>query len=114
MVSNLVQFGLVALGLLAALALFISLQRQFRIQSRKDQARIEDLQQQIEKLKPNSPEPADSTAASPAFRSGINVSKRTQALRLLRRGEDIGHVASALAVPRREIELLIRVQNLGA
>jgi hypothetical protein len=35
-------------------------------------------------------------------------------LRLLRRGEDVAHVAAALCVPRREVELLIHVQELSA
>jgi hypothetical protein len=46
-------------------------------------------------------------------RSGMNVSRRVQALRLLRRGEDLGHIASALGVPRCEVELLVRVHRLA-
>ena len=34
-------------------------------------------------------------------------------MRMLRRGEDVAHVAAALGVPRREVELLIRVQSMG-
>jgi DNA-binding NarL/FixJ family response regulator len=44
----------------------------------------------------------------------MNLSKRLQALRLLRRGEDIGHVAAALGISRREVELLVRVQEFSA
>jgi len=47
-------------------------------------------------------------------RSGMNLNKRIQAGRLLRRGEDVSHVAAALGVQRREIELLMRVQKLSA
>jgi hypothetical protein len=32
---------------------------------------------------------------------------------MLRRGEDVAHVAAALGVPRREVELMIRVQTFG-
>jgi hypothetical protein len=46
-------------------------------------------------------------------RPGMNVSRRVQALRLLRRGEDLGYIASALGVPRCEVELLVRVHRLA-
>jgi hypothetical protein len=46
-------------------------------------------------------------------RAGLNLTKRVHALRMLRRGEDIAHVAAALGVPRKEVELLIRVQTIG-
>lgn len=45
---------------------------------------------------------------------GMNWNKRAQALRLLRRGETIGHVAAAVAVPEKEVELLVRVQRYAA
>jgi hypothetical protein len=41
------------------------------------------------------------------------MSKRVHATRMMRRGEDISHIAAALGVPRREVELLIRVQELS-
>jgi hypothetical protein len=56
-------------------------------------------------------EPFVFAAASP--RSGMNLNRRVQALRLLRRGEDLGHIASALGVPRCEVELLVRVHRLS-
>ncbi len=59
-------------------------------------------------------DPPPPAAPPVALRSGMNLTKRTQVLRLLRRGEDISHVAAALGVPRREIELLVRVQKLSA
>jgi hypothetical protein len=46
--------------------------------------------------------------------SGMNLNRRVQALRLLRRGEDAGYIASALAVPRCEVDLLVRVQRMAA
>ncbi len=47
------------------------------------------------------------------LRAGMNLNNRIHALRMLRRGEDIGHIAAALGVPRKEVELLIRVQAIG-
>jgi hypothetical protein len=47
------------------------------------------------------------------LRAGLNLNKRVHAMRMLRRGEDVGHIAAALGVPRREVELMIRVQSIG-
>jgi hypothetical protein len=47
------------------------------------------------------------------LRAGLNLNKRVHAMRMLRRGEDVSHIAAALGVPRKEVELLIRVQTIG-
>jgi hypothetical protein len=39
----------------------------------------------------------------------MNQTRRVHALRLLRRGEDVAHIAAVLEVPRSEVELLVRV-----
>lgn len=111
-------FALVALGLIAALALFVSLKREFRSHVQKTRTRLDEVRLQLQNVQlQNSqrtmPDPPPATPPV-ALRSGMNLTKRTQALRLLRRGEDISHVAAALGVPRREIELLVRVQKLSA
>jgi len=50
---------------------------------------------------------------SPApARSGLNLSKRTQVLRMHRSGQDSGGIAAALALPRSEVELLIKVHRI--
>lgn len=118
MLSPLLQFAIVALGSVAALALFVSLKREVRAQARKNNAQLDRMREEIERqaqAAAQRPEPEDSPGAAPvALRSGMNMSKRTQALRLLRRGEDVSHVCAALGASRREIELLIRVQKLSA
>ena len=48
-------------------------------------------------------------AAAP---SGLNLSKRTQVLRLDRAGQDSSVIASALGLPRHEVELLIKVHRI--
>ena len=47
-------------------------------------------------------------------RPGMNLNRRVQALRLLRRGENLEHIAAALGVPLCEIELLVRIEQLTA
>ena len=46
-------------------------------------------------------------------RSGLNLSKRSQALQMLRRGETPRDISSALSIPLGEAELLIKVQRIA-
>lgn len=46
-------------------------------------------------------------------RSGLNLSKRTQVLRMARSGQDGAGIATALALPRSEVELLIKVHRMA-
>jgi len=48
------------------------------------------------------------------LRSGLNLSKRTQALRMLARGESPAHITAALSLPESEVQLLVKVQRLVA
>ncbi len=115
MLPNFVLFGLLALGLAAALALFLSLKYEVRMQANIDRARMDAILERLREAESSAPV---ASAVPPApepilLRSGMNLSKRVQALRLLRRGEDVSHVAAALGVSRREVELLLRVQKLS-
>jgi hypothetical protein len=129
MIPPLVELGLLAGGLAAALALFLSVKQEVHAQARKNSARMDMLLQQLHDAQRQSPEkvtqrqsseneapPREETAGLPRvpFCSGMNLNKRVQAERLLRRGEDVNHVAAALGLPRREIELLIHVQKMSA
>jgi hypothetical protein len=62
---------------------------------------LRDLQQH-----PNVPAPAGIPKA------GFNLSKRSQALRLHRRGEAPEKIAAALDLPRQEVELLLKVHRI--
>jgi len=44
--------------------------------------------------------------------SGFNLSRRTQAIRLFRRGEKLEQISAALCLPRTEVELLLKVQQI--
>jgi hypothetical protein len=120
MIPTLIQFGLLALVLLATLALFLSVKHEIFRQARKNGARIQAILERLEEaerrpLAPHTPaEPIVPVPMGTAPRSGMNLNKRVQAMRLLRRGEDIAHIAAALAVPRGEIELLVRVHQVSA
>ena len=43
---------------------------------------------------------------------GLNLSKRSHALRLHRRGEGAEQIATALELPRQEVELLLKVHRI--
>jgi hypothetical protein len=53
-------------------------------------------------------------AAAPvgAPKSGFNLSKRSQALRMHRRGEAPEQIAASLDLPRQEVELLLKVHRI--
>jgi hypothetical protein len=42
----------------------------------------------------------------------MNLSKRSQVLRMHRRGDPPDQIATSLAVPRQEVELLLKVQRI--
>jgi len=46
-------------------------------------------------------------------RSGLNLSKRSQALQMFLRGETPLDISAALSIPRNEFELLVKVQQVG-
>jgi hypothetical protein len=96
--------SLLAIGLAASLTLFFSIQREVRAQAMKNRGESE-----FSRTAPAAPEPV---YISPAPRSGMNISTRVQAMRMVRRNEDVSHIAAALGITRREVELLIRVQRI--
>lgn len=71
---------------------------------------VEDLRNRLEDAERNA-------ASIPAPRNplaGLNQAHRTQALRLMRKGESADKIAATLGVPRGEIDLLIKVQQMLA
>jgi hypothetical protein len=59
-------------------------------------------------------DPAHSPSAPIPIAAGrsMNLNKRTQALRMHRRGEALETIAAALGIPSREVELLVKVQEV--
>ncbi len=78
----------------------------------RSRRRFEELAARLnEATRSRDPEPHFAGALSTP-QSGMNLSKRVQAMRMLRRNEDVSHVAAALGMTRSEVELLIRVQGI--
>lgn len=111
----LLPYLLIAAGLFSTLALFMTLKREIRRHVFRHRARIEEMMIRLNEAERPSPPAADEpvTFVPAPLRAGLNLNKRVHAMRMLRRGEDIAHIAAALGVPRREVELLVRVQSMG-
>jgi hypothetical protein len=122
MIGLLIQDGMLAPGLIASLSLFLALKCEMQREARKCRGALQEIAARLgaatsappSALPPLALPPAETALLALPARSGLNLNRRVQAVRLLRRGEDIGHVCAALGVARGEIELLIRVQRLAA
>jgi hypothetical protein len=44
-------------------------------------------------------------------KSGLNLNKRSQVIRMSRRGDQAAKIASSLSLPQREVELLLKVYS---
>jgi hypothetical protein len=76
---------------------------------------VRDLRDAVEALAAHVHEARQSPAALPEPgmpRAGLNLSKRSQALRMHRRGDGVEQIASALEVPRQEVDLLLKVHRI--
>jgi hypothetical protein len=70
---------------------------------------LESLSVEVRSLRQDSPAGAPDARA---FKPGLNLSKRSQALRMHRRGEPPEQIAAALAVSRQEVELLLKIHRI--
>jgi hypothetical protein len=78
-------------------------------------AAIEVLQQRLESLEAEVREICRQAPAGPGPpppRAGLNLQKRSHALRMHRRGEGSAGIAAALDLPLQEVELLIKVHRI--
>jgi len=69
---------------------------------------LQALATQVQELRNTSPVALEPGTPKP----GLNLSKRSQALRMHRRGESIEQIATSLAVPRQEVDLLVKVHRI--
>jgi len=115
------QLALTAAGMLACLALFIAvkrenceLRRRLRLQQEELEGRVESFRHSLERMM-ESIETAENTPApaAPAIAPGIsmNLNKRSQALRMYRRGEPTERIAAALQLSRNEVDLILKVHR---
>jgi type II secretory pathway component PulM len=114
--------GLVAAGILLCLVLFLfakveiwRLSRRTESGHQRMQACLDELRQTLEEMRVALRDLEERTGVlvppTPP-RSGLNLTTRAQALRMLRRGEPTERIAAALHVPESEVRLLIKVHQL--
>lgn len=71
------------------------------------QQAVEELREQVEELRRH-PAPAPALAA----RHALNLDKRSQALRMHRRGESPEQIAAVLEIPLQQVDLLLKVHRI--
>ncbi len=101
-----------------------SLRRQMRLTARQHAeeiaavkrvcSRLEDLLLDAERRLQEAEERSKEPAPPPTARASLNLSKRTQAARMFRRGEQPEQIAAALSLPRSEVDLLLKVQKAAS
>ena len=110
-------YSVIAMALIGTLVLFITVKLEIRraLCAARDarlsvDGAVQEMSVGIEQLRTEIS--LTTPAPAPTVGSALNLTKRTQALRMLRRGESAESIAGALRIPRNEIELLLKVQQL--
>ena len=117
--SPITSYAVIALALVACIACFLSIKREiYRLRRAADvaeqavQRKIEVIESSVAGMAEHQPTAAELVLRPPTLRRSLNLTRRTQALRMRRRGESIESIAAALATPRNEIELLLKVYEM--
>jgi hypothetical protein len=118
----LAPYLLLALAAMAGLFLFASLEREIRhlksrlhrqtqgelVSQEELQIRLEGLNERLREAEERASIPVQAASIKPS----LNLNKRTQALRMSRRGAPPTNIAAALSLPRKEVELLLKIERL--
>lgn len=76
------------------------------------EAAVEEAKQTVDGLAAEIHQIQEQQPATAVPRSGFNLSTRSQALRMNRRGDNPGQIAAALQVPLQEVDLLLKVHRI--
>jgi type II secretory pathway component PulM len=116
--------ALVAVALAGSLLLFVVLKKEVWANARKREKQYEqllagyrDLETQVERIRAEFIDLQAHTGmlvAPTPPPSGLNISKRSQAIRMLRRGDSVDQVCAVLNLPGSEIALLAKIERLAA
>lgn len=119
---QLAPFVLVSAGIAVCVQIFLSLKAEMQLLSRrmkKQQEQCDAIQTGLTSelanvhIRLRDAEERAGVLVPPAPpRSGFNLSKRSQALRMSRIGEKPENIAAALSLPRKEVELLLKIQKI--
>jgi len=115
-----------AAAVLCAIALFVSRRQLQSAQRRAETARerqdetweaaLDALSQRVDSLASQmrdfGEQAARNSPQAAAVRTGLNLTKRAQALRMHRRGDPPEQIAALLEVPFQEVDLLLKVHRI--
>ena len=91
------------------------LKARLRSQPQPDAQPILEVQQQLDEIRERLRDAELDARTAPSLasvRPSLNLSKRSQAIRLSRKGEQTEIIATMLSMPRKEVELLLKVHGL--
>jgi hypothetical protein len=85
-------------------------QEKFEAAIQELQSRVDGLAAQLDEVKRQPPPPQ--APAAPPPKPGMNLTKRSHAIRLHRRGDTPAQIAAALDLPVQEVDLLLKVHQI--
>jgi hypothetical protein len=102
-------------GLVRAKALVRDAEKRGKVGQQQCEAVLESLREsqnsltaELREIRQQSPIAVGSTPA----KSGLNLTKRSQAIRMHRRGDPPDRIAAALDIPLQEVDLLLKVHRI--
>ena len=114
--NPLAQYGMLAAGLIACLALFLAVKREVcavrqRAQESRDAlaAQVQQMESELGNIRQSV---TDMKERPGTVNPGLNLTRRAQVLRMHHRGESVETIAAALSAPRNEIDLLLKLQGM--
>ena len=115
-------YALLALFAVIILLIFLSSDREIRrLKSRLGganpgllsqdelQLRVENLAERLRDAEERASIPTQAVVIKPS----LNMNRRNQVIRLSRRGQPAANIAASLSMPRKEVELLLKIHNLS-
>jgi hypothetical protein len=114
----LIYYFLLAVAMSLCLYLFLAVQRQIQAaetragrDAQKLRSELLGLELELARLRGELEEKAVAAAPSLAPQPAMNLNRRTQALRMARRGDRPDQIAAALQIPDSEVNLLLKVHR---
>lgn len=110
-----VALGMVVLSfvvLLRARTMVAAAEQEAETIRRENEAALDALRERVEALHNQMNDLRREPASSVSTRPALNLNKRSQALRMHRRGDSPEQIAAALEIPRQELDLLVKVHHI--
>ncbi len=121
LIHPLLQYVFLTAGLVLCTFLFLTLKQDLQRLRRRETGRqlrleetLEQLRREIVAIQRGLADVEAKAATFPQFsppKPGMNTSRRSQVLRMHRRGERPEQIAAALGLPQNEVDLLLKVQQ---